>query len=216
MKLKEINELTKAAYDKTANKYHINFKDEVSQKEYDRLLLDKFSSLFGSSSIICDAGCGPSSQAGRYLHKKGYSVTGIDISPKCVELAKEYNPGMDFRTADIMNTGFRNDTFDGIVSYYSIIYTPKEHIRSIFSEFHRIMKPEGYLFVVVKKGTKEGIIDDEWYEGNKVFFTYFLESEINKYFNEGGFSVVYSDVRKPYDFEIDVDRIYTIGKKKKL
>jgi len=211
MELKDINELTKAAYDKTAIKYHINFKDEISQKECDRLLLDKFSDLLEPSSLICDAGCGPSSQAGRYLYGKGHRVTGIDISPKCVEIAKEYNPGMEFRTADIMNTGFEDDTFDGIVSYHSIIYTPKVHIGSIFSEFHRILKPGGKLLVVVKKGTTEGIIDDEWYEGNIVYFTYFLESEIKKYFNDGGFTVVYSDTRKPYDFEIDVERMYTTG-----
>ena len=211
MELKDINELTKAAYDKTAIKYHINFKDEISQKEYDRLLLDKFSDLLEPSSLICDAGCGPSSQAGRYLYGKGHRVTGIDISPKCVEIAKEYNPGMEFRTADIMNTGFEDDTFDGIVSYHSIIYTPKVHIGSIFSEFHRILKLGGKMLVVVKKGTTEGIIDDEWYEGNIVYFTYFLESEIKKYFNDGGFTVLYSDTRKPYDFEIDVERMYTTG-----
>jgi ubiquinone/menaquinone biosynthesis C-methylase UbiE len=211
MKLTEINELTKAAYDKTAKKYHINFKDEVSQKEYDRLLLDKFSDLLEPTSLICDAGCGPTSQAGRYLYSKGHKVTGIDISDKCVEIAKEYNPGMEFRTADIMNTGFEDDTFNGIVSYHSIIYTPKEHISSIFTEFHRIIKPGGKLLVVVKKGTTEGIIYDEWYEGNKVYFTYFLESEIKKYFTDSGFTVLYSDTRKPYDFEIDVERIYTTG-----
>jgi len=212
--IKYTNKLAKAAYDKTAYKYHVNFKDEVSQKEYDRLLLDKFADLMEPYSSICDAGCGPSSQAGRYLSGKGHKVTGIDISGKCIEIAREYNPGIEFKEADIMNTGFKNGTFDGIVSYYSIIYTPKEHISKIFSELHRILKPGGMLLVVVKKGTTEGITDDEWYEGNKVYFTYFLESEMKDYFTDSGFTVVYSDTRKPYDFEIDVERIYTTGIKK--
>jgi hypothetical protein len=67
--------------------------------------------------------------------------------------------------------------------------------------------------VVVKKGTAEGIIDDEWYEGNKVYFTHFLENEMKKYFTNSLFNIDFFDVRKPYDFEFNVERIYAIGSK---
>ena len=45
MNLEQINELTRTAYNKTADKYHDHFKNEISQKEYDRLLLDRFSDM---------------------------------------------------------------------------------------------------------------------------------------------------------------------------
>ncbi len=213
MKLEQINELTKIAYNKTADKYHDNFKNEIEQKEYDRLLLDRFSGMLPTGSLICDAGCGPSGHIGKYLFDKGHKIIGIDLSQRCVEIAASYNPEIDFKVMDIMNTDFKNDFFDAIISFYSIIYTPKKYVNKIFAEFFRILKKEGKLFLVVKKGTTEGIIDDEWYEGNKVYFTHFTEDEIKEYFAQNNFSINFFDTRKPYDFEFDIDRIYAIATK---
>ena len=213
MNIDQINELTRKAYDKTAGKYHDHFKDEVNQKEYDRLLLDKFSDLLKLNSIICDAGCGPSGHIGKYLGDKGHRVTGIDISQACIALATSYNPAISFKVMDMMKTEFKNESFDAIVSFYSIIYTPKKYIDKIFAEFHRILKPNGKLLVVVKKGREEGLIDDEWYEGNQFYFAHFSETEIRDYFHHH-FTIDFFDTRKPYDFEFSVERIYGIGTKK--
>lgn len=201
------------AFNKTARKYHDNFKNELVQKTYDRLLLDSFSNILQDKSLVCDAGCGPSGHMGKYLFDKGHSIIGIDISKSCIDLAKSYNPEIDFKVMDIMNTTFEDNYFDGIISFYSIIYTPKRYINKIFAEFNRILKTGGPLLIVVKKGTFEGIIDDNWYEGNKVYFSHFLEEEIGSYFTDNNFKIKFLETRKPYDFEINVDRIYAIGTK---
>jgi predicted metal-binding protein len=83
----------------------------------------------------------------------------------------------------------------------------------IFTEFRRILKSNGKLLLVVKKGESEGIIDDEWYEHNKVYFTHFMEDDIKEYLTRHRFRIDYFDTRKPYDFEYQVDRIYAIGTK---
>jgi len=213
MTLDQINELTIRAYNNIADKYHNSFKNEIEQKEYDRLLLDKFSEMLINNSTICDAGCGPSGHIGKYLSEKGHKITGIDISEKCIKISKSYNPDIDFKVMDIMNTDFINDSFDAIISFYSIIYTPKEHIDKIFSEFYRILKKGGKLLLVVKKGTGEGITSDEWYEGNPVYFTYFNEIEIKDYLTNNNFRIDFFEIRKPYNIEINVDRIYVVGEK---
>ena len=213
MKIEQINELTKLAYEKTADKYHENFKNEIEQKEYDRLLLDKFSALLEDNSIICDAGCGPSGHIGKYLANKGFDIVGIDISQRCIEIATAYNPDIVFKTMDMMDTNFENSFFDGIVSYYSILYTPKEYVNKIFSEYARILKQNGKLLLVVKKGDNEGFINDAWYEGNKVYFTHFVENEIKAYFAANNIRLDFLNTRKPYEFEFNVERIYAIGTK---
>jgi SAM-dependent methyltransferase len=213
MNLSQITELTKVAYDTTADKYHEHFKNEVLEKEYDRLLLDRFSKLLLPGSLICDAGCGPSGHIGKYLVDHEQRVVGIDISEKCIDIATSYNPEVVFKVMDMMNTDFESDSFDAIVSFYSILYTPKEYINKIFIEFNRILKVGGKLLVVVKKGTDEGLIDNEWYEGHKVYFTHFMESEMHTFFSHAGFVVDFVDTREPYDFELKVERIYVIGTK---
>jgi ubiquinone/menaquinone biosynthesis C-methylase UbiE len=152
MKLNRINELTKKAYDKTAEKYHNNFKNEIERKEYDRIILDKFAGMLPYNAYICDAGCGPSCQYGKYLYDKGFNVTGIDICDKCIEMAALINPKINVSVMDMMKMNFPDNTFDGIISFYSIVYTPKKYISRIFKEFSRLLRPGGKLLVTVKKG----------------------------------------------------------------
>ncbi|MCW8803623.1 MAG: class I SAM-dependent methyltransferase [Ignavibacteriaceae bacterium] len=211
--LKSINSLTRQAYNLVAQKYHDLFHNEMNEKEYDRKLLDSFAARFNRDSLICDAGCGPNGHIGRYLIEKGLNVIGIDISEKCVELARINNPEMKFECADISSMPFDDDTFDGLITYYSIINTPKIYINRIFTEFRRVLKPDGYLLVAVKVGTSEGYIDDLLGIKAKIYSTLFTLDEITSYFKESGFIIEFIDKRNPYNFEISNERIFAIGKK---
>ena len=211
--LDSINLLTRQAYNLAAQKYHDLFHNEMNEKEYDRKLLDSFAARFNKDSLICDAGCGPSAHIGKYLFDKGIKVVGVDISEKCIELAKLNNPEMKFECADICNMPFDDNSFDGLISYYSIINTPKIYIPKIFSEFRRVLKPDGFLLVSVKAGTTEGYIDDLLGIKTKTYFSLFTQEEIVNYFSQAGFLLEFFDKRNPYDFEINNERIFAIGKK---
>jgi ubiquinone/menaquinone biosynthesis C-methylase UbiE len=211
--LDSINLLTRQAYNLAAQKYHDLFYNEMNEKEYDRKLLDSFAARFNNDSLICDAGCGPSGHIGRYLFDKGINVVGVDISEKCIELARLNNPEMKFECADICNMPFDDNSFDGLISYYSVINTPKIYIPRIFSEFRRVLKHNGFLLVAVKAGTTEGYIDDLLGIKAKTYFSLFTYDEIVNYFSQAGFLLEFFDKRNPYDFEINNERIFAIGRK---
>jgi ubiquinone/menaquinone biosynthesis C-methylase UbiE len=211
--LEQINLLTQQAYNLAAQKYHDLFHNEMNEKEYDRKLLDSFAARFNKDSLICDAGCGPSAHIGRYVFDMGIKVTGIDISEKCVELARINNPEMKFECADISNMPFDDNTLDGLISYYSIINTPKIYVNRIFAEFRRVLKPDGYLLVSVKAGTIEGYVDDLLGIKARNYFSLFTQEEIVAYFSQAGFLLEFFDKRNPYDFEISNERIFAIGRK---
>jgi len=211
--LEQINLLTQQAYNLAAQKYHDLFHNEMNEKEYDRKLLDSFAAKFNKDSLICDAGCGPSGHIGRYLFEKGIKVVGVDISEKCVELAQLNNPEMKFECADIASMPFDDNTFDGLISYYSIINTPKIYVSKVFDEFRRVLKTDGYLLVAVKAGTAEGYIDDLLGIKTKIYSTLFTQDDLAAYFSQAGFLLEFFDKRNPYDFEIHNERIFAIGKK---
>lgn len=211
--LQSVHWKTRQAYNLTAQKYHDLFHDEMNQKERDRKLLDDFALRLKKGSRLCDAGCGPSAHIGRYLSDKGLRVIGVDIADRCIELARIHNPGMDFQQGDLAQLPFEAASFDGIVSYYSIIHTPKCYMHEIFNEFIRILKPGGIVLIAVKAGRTEGYVTDLLGIETELYFAFFTEEELSQYLERAGFQVEYLEKRRPYDFEIDIERIYAIGRK---
>lgn len=211
--LKQINSKTRQAYNLLAQEYHDLFHNEMKEKEYDRNFVDSFISRFNKDALILDAGCGPSGHIGRYVFDKGLQVIGVDLSEKCVEMARQLNPGMEFQIGDIGNLAFDDNSFDGIISYYSIIDTPKNQVPKILKEFRRVLKPGGYLLVAVKAGDTEGYIYHPLGDKVEIYMSLFSEEEISSYYEKGGFVLEFIERRNPYDFEISNERIFAIGKK---
>ena len=204
---------TRHVYNLAAQKYHDLYHDEMRRKPYDRALLDGFAGRLPAGALVCDAGCGPSAHIGRYLADKGLTVVGVDISDRCVEMARAINPWMRFVRQDMFDLSFGAETFDGVVAYYSIIHTPKVAVGRFFHEFHRVLKPGGLLLVAVKAGLDEGYMQEPLGIPAEVYFSFFGEDEFRGYFREAGFAVDFLEKREPYDFEVKNERIFAIGLK---
>lgn len=205
--------VTRQAYNLTADRYHSLFRDELEEKEYDRMLLDFFAGRLNSGSLICDAGCGPSGHIGRYLADKGMVITGIDISDRCIELASALNPDMHFAREDFARMSLESDSFDGVVSYYSIIHTPKNILHKVLREFYRVLKPGGLLLIAVKAGYEESLKTDLLGIETAILLSLFNETEIKDHLIKNGFDIFFSEKREPYEFESKYDRIFVIGEK---
>lgn len=211
--IKLVHAKTRHAYDLAAQRYHDLFHDEMNEKAYDRILLNAFAARLPQQALVCDAGCGPSAHIGRYLADKGLNVIGVDISDRCAEMARAFNPGMRVVREDMQGLSFGAETFDGVVAYYSIIHTPKAAVGRFFREFHRVLKPDGPLLVAVKAGSDEGFVPEILGIQAEIYFSLFDENEITGYFQEAGFAVEFLERRIPYDFEIKNERIFAIGRK---
>lgn len=211
--LELVNSKTRRAYDLAAERYHELFHDELNTKEYDRAFLDRFASHFNKDSLVCDAGCGPSAHIGRYLFEKGIPVVGVDIAERCIELARQYNPGMVFQLGDMRSLPFGGETVDGVIAYYSIIDTPKKCVPGLFQEFHRVLTPGGRLLVTVKAGDAEGYVTELLGIETEIYVSLFTQDEIRGYYEVGRFVIESLEQRNPYPEEISVDRIFAVGRK---
>ncbi|WP_214482163.1 class I SAM-dependent methyltransferase [Bacillus sp. SM2101] len=97
---------------------------------------------------VLDAGCAAGSYS-EALVKRGASVTGIDISPRMVEVAKQrLNNKASILCQDLEKClPFEHDEFDVIVSSLTLHYIKDWEFT--FSEFNRVLKPHGTLLFSV-------------------------------------------------------------------
>ncbi|EGF92829.1 methyltransferase domain protein [Asticcacaulis biprosthecium C19] len=195
-------------WDAVAQRYLDLFRDEFDDKPFDLAILRSFAAHFQQTRSIVDVGCGPCGALSRILSGYGLTVTGIDISHKCVALAKTEQPDLDFQVMDMAKMSFPDKGFDGLVAYYVLHYTPISDLPGVIREFARVLKPGGRLLLVAKEGDGEGWIDDPMGITDQVFWSAPSLADLQNLLTDNGFTISDCQVRKPHAQEIDVRRIY--------
>jgi SAM-dependent methyltransferase len=85
----------------------------------------------------------------RYLNALCDELTGIDISPACVDACRERFPAATFEvTPDGRTlTGVEDGSTDLVFSYDSLVHVNDEAIRGYLDELARVLKPDGAAFL---------------------------------------------------------------------
>lgn len=125
---------------------------EAYQVAFDRVpaqvrSLEWVISKLPAKATIVDVGCGTGKPACEMLAEAGHQVTGIDITPDMIELAKKQVPRATFVVADSRTwEPSQGESFDGVVSYFSWIAGMKQNdIRTFFRRAYGWLKPGGYF-----------------------------------------------------------------------
>ena len=138
----DIFKMVEDSYDKMGEKYH-----RVRDNKKFNSELEKFAALLPSSSEVLDAGCGVGTPVSQFLVNMGFNVTGVDISKKLIDLAKQNIPEASFYQKNILTLDFPNDSFDGIICVYTLWHIPRTDHSSIIENFHRMLKDNGILVI---------------------------------------------------------------------
>jgi ubiquinone/menaquinone biosynthesis C-methylase UbiE len=115
---------------------------DVFMPEAKACIIDAFVRLSGlkAGARIADLGCG-SGAFTTLLHERGFSPTGLDISPKLIARARQKFPAIEFIEGDVENLPFDDASFDGALISGLVHHFPDA--RRLASETFRILKPGG-------------------------------------------------------------------------
>ena len=99
---------------------------------------------------LLDFGCG----LGRhsiFFAKQGFHVWAFDLSEDGVNTltgwAKKENLSINTHICDMLKLPYPDQYFDGIFAYHVISHTDTKGMEAILSEIHRVLKPNGEIFL---------------------------------------------------------------------
>ena len=113
---------------------------------------------------VLDLGCGAGAEALRR-----FRVTGVDLSARQLELARERLPDARLIQADMTEVSFPDASFDGVVALYSIGHVPAERQAPLFAAIARWLRPGGVLLASLPAGGGAAVVEDDWL-GAPMFF----------------------------------------------
>ena len=121
---------------------------------------------------ILDAGCGPGILIEYLIGRGAGSVTGVDVTPRMVELAHERAPLATLLLADLAHPlPIPADAFDVVVSSLALDYV--RDWSTPLAEFRRVLRPGGRLVFSVQ----HPLGSFAWYQPPSAFGMQYVESE---------------------------------------
>lgn len=144
---------TRAAYDTVAQDYARLLADALDRIPWDRAVLATFAELVARDELgpVADVGCGPGRVTG-YLHHLGLDVSGIDLSPGMLAVARQALPGLRFVEGSMTALDLPDASLGGLVAWYSLIHIPPVDVPAVLAELSRVLVPGGQLLLAFQVG----------------------------------------------------------------
>ncbi len=159
---------------------------------------ERLASYLQAGSKIIDVGCAGGLKS-EFLAKLGFQVTGIDLSDKMIELAKQWMPSGDFLVKDITEPLVFDHKFDAVFAQAVLLHVPKKNIPATLKNLSDVLKPKGYLYAAVKElhpgeDEEQNITENDYGYEYERFFSFFTLPEMEKYVKDLNMKIVYSNV----------------------
>ncbi len=171
-----------------------NYADAISGY-VQRNLIDQFlSALPLREAEITDVGCAAGRDSSVFSQEKTIGrVSGIDLSYGLLKVARRWFPRIDFVKANFLNLPHDSTSLHGVWALAAIVHldTKEDAIRSL-TEFNRVLKRNGNLFLCVKEKLGEAdteVVKDKLSNGLR-FFRYYTVDELQEYIETNGFKIV--------------------------
>jgi SAM-dependent methyltransferase len=148
------------------------------------------------------------------LRNRGADAFGIDLSPRLVEHARLLNPGMVFHQGNMLALDAEDESWGGIVAFYSLIHIPRDQVVRALQELKRVLRPNGLLLLSFHLGPEDIHLDEWWGKKVSIDFFFFQREEMENYVQSAGFESEEVIERPPYEgVEYPSRRVYIFARK---
>ncbi len=179
---------TVAIFDKYANLYQDKYMDTSLYHTSFDLFCDHIPQ---AGARLLELACGPGNITRYLLHKRpDLQITGTDLAPQMLELARVNNPPATFRLMDCRDIGKLSEQFDALMCGFALPYLSREEVLALIADATRILEPGGILYLSTMEDdySKSGLRTSS--TGDSVYVYFHEASFLAKALGDNGFQVL--------------------------
>ena len=140
---------------------------------------------------VLELGCGNGTRETRELAER-FTLTGVDLSEKQLERARERVPNATFVRDDLTTIDFPPCSFDAVVSFYVFNHVPRELLAPLLGRIAVWLEPGGFMLSAFGAGDLP-----EWtgeWLGAPTFFSGFEPAVNSRLVTDAGLTIVRDEV----------------------
>jgi cyclopropane fatty-acyl-phospholipid synthase-like methyltransferase len=166
---------------------------------------------------VIELGCGPGNVI-KYLRSRrpDLEYLGIDLSPAMITMAREQNPGVEFRVMDIRDAGLLTEHFDAVMVPFSIPYLSYEDIPGFFTTMADLTSPGGFVYLSCMEGerSRSGFEKTSFTGDSEMHISYYPRTFLEHLFAMHGFTIERMETSEypEQDGTTTIDLMYTAKK----
>lgn len=183
----DVKKIVRLGYNQCAKNYTEN-RDLFKNQKY----LDEMVAKLPKKAEVLDVGCGSGVPVDKYLTEHQMRVTGVDISEKQIELARQNVPTGKFMVGDMAEMDFLPNSFDGVVSFYAIFHIPRDEHLFLFKKIYLMLRAGGYILVTM--GASDWIGTEDDFHGVKMFWSHYGAEKNVEIIKTAGFEIVSEEI----------------------
>ena len=154
---------------------------------------------------VLEVGCGNGVPTMKMIQEHHRGV-GVDISSGQLDLARRNVPEATFLHSSIMDAEFPPDSFDAIVSFYSIEHLPREEHGELFRRFANWLRPGRRLLFTLEPYDQPG--ETGAWLGVPMFFSHFDPDATERLLEEAGFSITGRSIETQLEGDREIDYVW--------
>ena len=161
---------------------------------------------------VLDVGCGLGGAARYIASELCCRVTGIDLTPEFVHVARELtarlglSASLNFKTANALAMPFEDETFDAAISFHVAMNIADR--AGLYAEIARVIRPGATfcIYDVMKTGPGDIVYPAPWAETAEISHVISPE-ETQEYLRQAGFEIVEIENRRDFALQFFRHRI---------
>ncbi|CAM3513393.1 class I SAM-dependent methyltransferase [Kibdelosporangium persicum] len=171
-------------FDALGNDYEKAYAGHTVQREEVDWLLTQLP----DAARVLDVGCGTGRPTAELLVAAGHDVTGCDVSPAMIEIARAQVPGARFEVADLRTLSYPAESWNAVVVFFSLLQLTRAEIDATLTKFVEWLAPGGCLLLATVPADVEGL--DAYFLGRAVTVSSYPPEEFQRRLTDAGLEVV--------------------------